>query len=300
MEHRTTNGCSRSIDSVLVEVALPKVLNVTLSTSDDSICSGSSTTLNAQIEQEIIHDGFHLLNTALWSSINGGAPGSDCGSVLGNALYFNGNGPRMAQTNGFDLSNGGRVRFHLKIGVGVAPCNNADPGEDVILEYSTNNGTSWSSWPGSTFDEASYPVFTLVDLPIPAAAFSNNTQLRISQPNHSGAGHDNWSIDDISISSFSANGLNLSWSPTASIADPTQATTEATPTVSGWYKLFVTNDLLNNDTNACSRIDSIYISVGPTFTLERFKRHQPMSYGYREVERNTDSRNRPCIQLVSE
>ena len=98
-------------------------------------------------------------------------------------------------TNDFDLSNGGFIRFMLKIGTGVAPCDNADPGEDIVVEYSTTGGAPWSGWPGSTLDETSYPVFTLVDLAIPAAAQSPNTSFRISQPSHSGAGEDNWVID---------------------------------------------------------------------------------------------------------
>jgi len=262
VEFESISGCSSSIDSVLVELALPKVLDVEVTVNEDSICSGSATTLSAMIEQEIIADGFNVLNNALWSNILGGTPSMDCGSVLGNALYFNGSGQRTAQTNGFDLSNGGHVRFHLKIGTGVAPCDNAEPGEDVVLEYSTNGGVTWNTWVGSTFDEASFPVFTFVDLALPPAAFSANTHLRLRQLSNSGVGQDNWAIDDISISAFSANNLNLTWSPSASVSNPTSATTQASPAVSTWYEL-----LVDNNTTGCAVTDSIFVSVGSTFNL---------------------------------
>lgn len=262
VEVGSVTGCSQTIDSVLVEIAYPKVLDVELTASSDSICSGDQTQLSAQIEQEIIGDGFETSNPALWSSIQGGGSSIDCGAVQGQALYFNGAGTREAITNDFDLSNGGFVRFMLKIGTGVAPCDNADPGEDILVEYSTTGGATWSSWAGSTLDENSYPVFTQVELAVPPAAQSPNTSFRISQPSHSGAGEDNWAMDDLSISAYSSANLSVSWSPAASVATPSSATTMATPSVDTWYELTV-----QNNTTGCDRTDSIFISVGENFSL---------------------------------
>jgi hypothetical protein len=39
---------------------------------------------------------------------------------------------------------GGTVNFSLKIGQGGAPCEQADLGENVVLEYSINNGATWT------------------------------------------------------------------------------------------------------------------------------------------------------------
>lgn len=254
-------GCSRSIDSVLVEVSYPKIISLDVTTSDDTLCAGDQTQLSGLVEQEIAGDGFSVMSTSLWNSIQGGIPSDACGSVAGKALYFDGSGARTAQTNALDVSNGGHIRFMLKVGAGISPCQDADPGEDIVVQYSTNNGLAWNAWAGSTLDESNYPVFTLVDLPIPNTAFGSNTMFRITQPVHSGAGHDNWAIDNISISAFSSSNLNVQWAST-SVANPNAVNTPATPNSSEWLVLNVTNP-----SSGCSMSDSVFVSVGPTFSL---------------------------------
>ena len=78
-------------------------------------------------------------NTNLWSSVVGGSVSNGCGSQSGNyALYFNGTSSRIATTVPLALQGTNNVDFYLIIGTGSSPCEDADGGEDVVLEYSTN------------------------------------------------------------------------------------------------------------------------------------------------------------------
>ena len=81
----------------------------------------------------------------MWTAIQGGTISNACGSIGVGALYFNGNGQRYAQTIGLNTSGGGHIRFQLKIATGGAPCDDADGGEPVVLEYSRNNGLNWNT-----------------------------------------------------------------------------------------------------------------------------------------------------------
>ena len=57
---------------------------------------------------------------------------------------------------------------------GTAPCDNADAGEDIILEYSTNNGLTWV--PIQTFGQDNYPGFEPVEVIIPPKTLSVRLQ----------------------------------------------------------------------------------------------------------------------------
>src|SRR5690606_27874157 len=145
----------------------------------------------------------------LWAAVQGGTVSGACGSVSGGALYFNGNGQRHAQTIGLNTVGGGEVRFALKIADGEAPCDAADPGEDVVLEYSTYFGFPWILI--ATYAENAYPGFTPITLPIPPAAQTANTMFRLRQLANSGAGQDNWAVDDLLVGRYDDTWLDLTW-----------------------------------------------------------------------------------------
>ena len=69
---------------------------------------------------------------------------------------------------------------------------NADPGDDVVLEYSVNGGGTWTLM--NTYWEFLYPTFTTITEAIPALAMTPNTLFRWRQLNNGGAGEDNWSL----------------------------------------------------------------------------------------------------------
>lgn len=252
-------GCGAMVDSILVEVAPAQVLELDVSTDRSEICLGDDVTLTSTTLRAIAQDRFETAANPMWGAIQGGTLSASCGSVAGTALYFNGNGQRYAQTVGLNTTGGGRIRFHLKIADGMAPCQNADPGEDVVLEFSTNNGFSWNLL--NTFAENAYPTFTPLDIALPANAQNANSQFRLRQLSNSGAGQDNWAVDEFIVARYDDTWLDYSWSP-ADVAQPTAPNTPASPTQSGWYVLSGIDP-----TAGCVYSDSVHIHVDPEFSL---------------------------------
>ncbi|MEO1448082.1 MAG: PKD domain-containing protein, partial [Bacteroidota bacterium] len=139
---------------------------------------------------------------ALWSNIVLGAASSSCGSTSGsNALMFNGNGQRYAETVDLNLSTTNEVSFELFYGASGGPCETPDGGEGAFLEYSTDGGFSWVNI--NYYDNITYGggVFNSITEPLPPGAQTQNTRLRWIQVSNSGNNFDNWGIDDVSIGS---------------------------------------------------------------------------------------------------
>ena len=252
-------GCGTMVDSILVEVVPAQVLELAVDADRDRICLGEDIALSSRTLRVIAQDRFETGGNPMWGAVQGGILSASCGSVAGNALYFNGNGQRYVQTVGLNTLGGGRIRFHLKIADGMAPCQNADPGEDVVLEYSTNNGFSWNLL--NTFTENNFPTFTALDLSIPVSAQAASTQFRLRQLSNSGAGQDNWAVDEFIVARYDDTWLDYSWSP-ASVASPTATSTAASPAQSTWYILSGVDP-----TAGCGYSDSVYIHVDPPFNL---------------------------------
>tara|TARA_B100000809_G_scaffold136156_1_gene133714 strand:+ start:2461 stop:8448 length:5988 start_codon:yes stop_codon:yes gene_type:complete len=190
----TSNAGCTITDTISIVVLGDAGVNIF---GDSSVCLGDSVYLTASVISEI-SDSFEdpVWNPSLWGTISGGALNTDCGSMTGNALHFNGNS-RSAETVDLNTSNGGQVNFAIVFGSGVIPCENADNGEDVVLEYSINGGVSWTNM--GTYDEAVYTLFTAVSVAIPFLAQTTATRFKWTQISFSGTGNDNWALDDVSI-----------------------------------------------------------------------------------------------------
>ncbi|MBK8612663.1 MAG: gliding motility-associated C-terminal domain-containing protein [Flavobacteriales bacterium] len=253
-------GCGSVTDSIFVSVLPSGLMSVKASANDSAVCSGEQVLLNALAEQMVVSDAFNGAFGSMWSSVLGAAVNNTCGSVSGDALYFNGNTFREARTTALNMSNGGAIRFALKIATGTAPCDNADPGENVVLEYSLNNGGSWSA-PFATFNENAYPAFIALNVAVPAAAQSAATLFRWRQLSHGGAGQDNWAIDDVIISQNSNTGLSFAWSPSAGLATPNAASTTTAPTASTTYAITAST------ANGCTAQDDVQVVVQPAFQV---------------------------------
>lgn len=260
VEVNTPFGCDGLKDSILVDVDPGNVVSFDIHAADSILCSGDQVAMNVDVEAVIARDGFNAPPAAFWGSIQGGMTSAVCGSITGDALYFDGAGARSAATIGLDVSGGGSVQFALKIANGVAPCDDADPGEDVVLEYSTNGGGAWST--AATFNEAGYPLFSPVVVPISAAMQSTNTMFRLRQLASSGAGQDVWAIDQVLITTWNNTVLDYLWSPAANVSNPTAIEPLAFPNASGHLKVDATDPLTQ-----CVYSDSVYFNVGPTFAL---------------------------------
>jgi len=240
------NGCEQTLtDTVLISL---KRL-VAKAGPDVSICRGSGTSLN--VDASLLYDDFDPgIDSSQWSNLSGGSPGTSCGSVSGNALYFSGTSTRSITTNNLNTIGANTVSFYLKIGSGAPPCENAEPGEDVVLEYSTNSGTSWTTI--ATYIESAYPTFTSLNTTIPMTAKTSSTMFRWRQLSHSGGCCDHWSLDNIKI--LSSN-FSYSWTPTTGLSSATVYNPTASPTATTSYIITVTG------ANGCTEKDTTIVTV---------------------------------------
>jgi hypothetical protein len=253
---QVTNGFCEHFDQVTVSIGGAQVTAVS---STDSICPGDS--VNLDVISGSMKENFDPINNALWTNISGGAVSTDCGAASGSAMYFNGFGQRSISTVDLAVLTGGTVQFQLKIGNGLAPCEDADFGENVVLEYSINGGGTWINM--ATYNEALFPIFTLVFEPIPAGAQTPGTRFRVRQLSNSGVGNDNWAIDDFEIVSGAGGSYVYAWSPAGTLTDPNIKDPQAFPIVNELYTVEVT------DTFGCVASDSVLINVGlkPVITM---------------------------------
>lgn len=254
-------GCAEASDSVYIHVEPSNIESLTIHASDSLLCLGETGTLNAEVNEILFFEEFNgTAPSPLWNSAVGGVIDNVCGSISGSAFLFNTGPTREAITQDFDVSLGGEIQFYLKVANGTAPCDDAELGENILLEYSTNGGANWTLI--STLFEFNYPVATLISLPIPAAAQTPNTRFRISQPVFSGINEDVWWIDNVIVTAVSNNSaLQYSWTPTQFLSSPNAANTDVTPTSSQWYTLEV-------GTGNCIYDDSVFIEVSDTISLE--------------------------------
>ena len=257
----TLNNCAVAFDSVYISVIAGDVIVYSASTPDNAICLGDTTALNLDVQQIIAQDTLDVNFGSMWSDVQNGTVANTCGSITGDAVYFDGTNPRSLTTITLDVSTGGSIQFAIKMGTGLAPCDDVDPGEDVVLEYSLDGGGSWSL-PFFTLWEYLYPNFTTVNVPIPPAAETVSTMFRWRQLASSGPGQDNWSLDNVTVESNDINGLTFEWTPYTSTT-PFSQNTMAFPSNTGWY--YVTTTDLNT---TCVYEDSLYITVGAPFSID--------------------------------
>lgn len=148
----------------------------------------------ATVFSDDFNDG--VIDATKWTTI-GAVENADCGANSAPfALKFDG-ATRSATTVAMDVSGGGAVEFYLHIGIGSSPCENADSGEDVLLQFSTNGGSTWTTM--ATYAADSFGTFTSISETIPSGAQTSSTQFRWTQPSFSGTCCDHWVIDDVRI-----------------------------------------------------------------------------------------------------
>ncbi|MDY6786016.1 MAG: matrixin family metalloprotease [Cyanobacteriota bacterium] len=142
------------------------------------------------------------IDSSQWFQINNGTANDNFGLVANGAsqdsdsLFFTGSGTRSAVTNEIDVANGGFITFDLIVGNSSNGGENADLGEDIVLEYSTN-GSTWTNL--ATYNQDSFARWNRISQFIPLAAQSSDTQFRWRQVRHSGANFDNWALDNVEI-----------------------------------------------------------------------------------------------------
>jgi hypothetical protein len=71
--------------------------------------------------------------------------------------------------------------------------------EYVILEYSKDNGASWTGIEVLDTTDPLFSEWTAYSIPLPQAAWGSHTQLRWRQSDNSGAGFDQWALEDMCL-----------------------------------------------------------------------------------------------------
>ncbi len=136
------------------------------------------------------------IDNTQWSNITGAIANSKFAGK-GNSLFFSNNATRNANSIGADVSKGGSLSFDLIFGNGSNGGENADDGEDVVLEYSLDGGSKWTLL--KSYDTEAYTKWTTISEAIPTAAQTSNTSFRWRQLTNSGVGFDEWGLDNIKI-----------------------------------------------------------------------------------------------------
>jgi len=261
----TINGCGHNVDSAYIYVRSGNVSNIDVTSDKSAFCSNDSTQLNLQIENIVFCDSINpSYDATIWETISGAIASNICGSVSGNALYFNSAGNRFVTTKSLNVVNGGTVYFYLKIANGAAPCEDADPGEDIVLEYSINNGTSWIII--DTYKENLFPNFTRISITIPTLAQTANTKFRWRQLSNSGVNQDNWDLDNIYIGAINNSTCSFSWSPATFLSSTTIANPLSKPDSSISYIATIVDKKYG-----CTYRDTVKLDVGQPFTLNTSK-----------------------------
>ena len=170
-----------------------------------------SANLGSQTLQIIVGDCFvddfePDIDLAQWAAF-GGTVGSTVlatnygGSISpSNSLWFGDDGSRFARTRPIDTTCGGRVSFYIRLADGSAwPWEYVDVtyGEGVVLEYSTDSGSTWIVM--GNYTNTAYYVWTAVTVPIPVDAQAAATQFQWRQLSHSGSCCDHWALDDVMV-----------------------------------------------------------------------------------------------------
>ena len=260
------SGCAKT-DSFIVEVSPGVQPNIVI-TGDTTICVGETTQLfaNSSTVGVTFNDDFDPIDNSLWSNLVSAGQGSGCGSMSGDALFFNGTAPREATTIGVNVISGGTIDFCLFFGndLSAGGCENADINEDLDLQYSTDGGATWiliqtfltSDWDtGGPYAN----IWQCFSIPIPAAAQTTNTMFQWYQGQASGTGFDNLSIDNVSISSSPSTYL-YSWLPSIWLSDDSIFDPLASPLSDTTYTVTIVDSV-----GGCSDTASINLYVVPDF-----------------------------------
>ena len=244
-----TDGVTVCQDSVVVTV---NPLQVDIVGNPNPLDCGSCTDLSVEFlngnNGSIVDDFDPGEDPFMWGDIQGGIVSTICGGgATGNALYFDGtNADRYAETAPVDATTCGNIDFCLFMGntaSGGAPCENNETGEDIILEYSIDNGTTWlpiATYAQSLWDGANYQQ--CFSEPMPVGAQTVSTMFRWRQVAFGAfAGSDNWSLDDVNIACNPPT-ITYNWT-TGTVDDATAQTPLGCPPGDELYTVSVLNTL---------------------------------------------------------
>ncbi|XP_023681705.2 reelin isoform X1 [Paramormyrops kingsleyae] len=187
--------------------------------------SGPACELASQNYPAFLSEGFsstRLSSYHSFSSLRGAEVSFGCGVLAaGKALVFNRDTRRHLVTSPLDSSQARYLQFTLRLGSrsALSSCPAPDqPGEGVLLHYSSDNGITWTLLQHYAYQGFHEPRIISVEMPPGARKFG--VQFRWWQPYHSGRGQDVWALDEISMTSVLFNTISLDFS---NVLDVTQS-----------------------------------------------------------------------------
>lgn len=244
-----TDGNVVCLDSVIVNV-LPLQINIVGNPNplDCGDCSDLSVDFLNGSNGSIVDDFEPGIDPFMWGDIQSGTASTICGGgATGNALYFNGTGTnRWAQTVPVDATVCSNIDFCLYMGntaSGGAPCENNETGDDVVLEYSIDNGTTFTPvatylqalWDGANYQQCFSQL-------MPVGAQTPSTIFRWRQAAFfAAAGSDNWSLDNVVVA-YAPPTITYNWT-TGQLDDPASPTPIACPSFDNLYTVSVMNSV---------------------------------------------------------
>lgn len=245
-----------------ITIIVPPTAAVATAMSNNILCP-NCTDLDVQFTNynagSIIDDFDPLVDGTMWSDLQNGTVGAGCGSMSGNALYFDGNGLRHAETVAIDATAGcGLMSFSMFMGNTGTPfgCNDVNAGEDVVVEYSINGGLTWTTmityfhtqWDNNN----SWQSFVL---PIPPPAQTAATKFRWRQIAFTNAANnDNWALDDISFVCTPPM-FDIFWSPAVTLDDNTIQSPNACPLDTTTYTVTILDPLTGCGASASTTVN---------------------------------------------
>uniref|UniRef100_A0A670YZJ6 Reelin n=1 Tax=Pseudonaja textilis TaxID=8673 RepID=A0A670YZJ6_PSETE len=145
-------------------------------------------------------DRFERKLSPLWYKITGAQVGNGCGILSdGKSLYFGGSGKREARTVPLDTTGIRLVQFYVQIGSKTAgtDCNRPRArNEGLVVQYSNDNGISWTLL--RELDFLSFLEPQIVSIELPWEAKTSATAFRWWQPQH-GKHSAQWALDDVLV-----------------------------------------------------------------------------------------------------
>jgi PKD repeat protein len=261
-----TDTCVASVNIIVAPVfAQASALSTDLTCPDCTDLNIEFTNFNAG---SIIDDMDPVLDGIMWSNAAGAQVGAvgNCGSMTGNAMYFKNTGTRVAETVDVDATaNCGFLSFSLFVGntsSGII-CENADAGEDIAFEYSTNGGGTWTTI--NTYYQSQWdnnPTWQSFLIPIPPMAQTMATRFRWIQSTFTQIqGDDAWALDDVNFQ-CDAPYYDVIWSPSPTLNDPTLQVPTACPLDTTMYMATIMDTA-----TGCNASSSVTVNVVCSCTI---------------------------------
>ena len=264
---------------IIISMQLKAQIDVTANVLPPTVCPGDTVNLSATSTWGVIAN----------SDFNNGTFGQGWYSTQANPVFTNPCGPgpsgahvwvgttpsnkRTLVTVDYDVSVGNCfVNWHMRYGAqkSSGACEDPDePDEGVRLQWSTNNGSTWTNFPGPDIEpvgsndtntfvgntttpgsggiweppadgthSGNYPPSQTIyywheyESDVPSIASTNSTRFRWAQLSTSNHGYDAWGIDEVEIKCPAAGNLNVSWDHGPTKLDPPAITLPSQGTTS--------------------------------------------------------------------